>query len=100
MLIAAGVIKALDVRSNTNVSGIFQASSYYGALSGSSWLLAYQYINGFPFIDDIISQWDFQDSLAAPGNDIIGTINLYRKFDDVVDKKSSFGFNVTLTDVW
>ncbi|KAJ3092506.1 Lysophospholipase 1 [Quaeritorhiza haematococci] len=104
MLVSAGTIMSLDARNTTATSrgtgGILQSSSYFGALSGSSWLLGALYNNGFPTIPDLFN-WNILKVnhnilLPTTGRGIIGTVELYSRFGDEVKAKNESGFNTTM----
>ncbi|KAJ3725767.1 phospholipase B [Lentinula raphanica] len=102
----AGVISAFDGRNATAVAagtgGLLQVATYFGGLSGGSWLTAGLYMNDFPMAQDMVlgSQpgWLLQEDLLDP--DVLDTVQYYSAIDQSVDAKAQAGFNVTIADGW
>ncbi|EGW32080.1 uncharacterized protein SPAPADRAFT_55616 [Spathaspora passalidarum NRRL Y-27907] len=68
MLTGAGVLAALDERSKEKcqISGLLQATSYIGGISGGSWLVMSNFINDFKVIEEIRKEgWNLQESLLS-----------------------------------
>ncbi len=91
MLISSGVVSALSD------AGLYNASTYISALSGSSWMLSFLVQNNAS-IPDLLSKWNFQDWLLTPGP-IYNTLQYYNVFLNQVEVKRRY-LNVSLTDIW
>jgi len=99
LLCGAGVIQALDARdSNLSTSGLYQAMTYQGGLSGGAWLLSSLAANNWPTVSSLkTGLWEqaFEDSLLLPDNLFASTA--YQEVADDLLAKQAAGFPPTLT---
>eukprot|EP00122_Pirum_gemmata_P018340 Pgem_evm1s17174 len=105
MLAGAGAINAMDIRDQNSKDkksgGLFQVSSYFIGLSGSSWLISSLLANNFP----LPTEWANNDinlntSLFYPGETDEEAIKNYAIFDKQIQAKKDAGYGVSLVDLW
>lgn len=99
LLCGAGVIQAFDARdSSLSTSGLYQAMTYQGGLSGGAWLLSSLAANNWPTVSSLkTGLWEqaFEDSLLLPDNLFASTA--YQEVTDDLLAKQAAGFPPTLT---
>ncbi|GAM83015.1 hypothetical protein ANO11243_010010 [Dothideomycetidae sp. 11243] len=103
MLQAAGVVQAFDSRdSSTTTSGLFQGLSYFGGLSGGSWLLSSLAGNNWPTVSSLYkSKWAtaLADTVLLPGGIFSAPFDLLQ-IDLDLKAKTTAGYPTTIPDVW
>lgn len=115
MLNGAGVIAAFDNRTNGSwehgLGGLLESSTYWGGLSGGSWMLntlawnnytsVQTILNNFTGKDDKYTIWDLDNSLFFQGGfNVFKTGNIWNEISNAIDDKRDAHFNVSLTDAW
>ena len=110
LLVGAGVIQALDSRTNSGrLGGLLQSSTYLAGLSGGSWLVGSIAINNWTSVTALRdntggSVWEFGNSiLKGPdegGIQLLDSADYYTTLIAEVEGKSHAGFETTLTDLW
>lgn len=102
MLGGAGVVQALDGRdSDVSTSGLYQAITYHGALSGGAWLLSSLVGNDYATVSEL------KDTLWADALEIsfLDPKNLLTKAPyaalvmDIISKQVT-GHHITIIDPW
>ncbi|KAL1305897.1 hypothetical protein AAFC00_004042 [Neodothiora populina] len=102
LLTGAGVLQAFDSRDSTaGTAGLFQSSTYQGALSGGAWLTSSLAGNNWPTISSLQSSlWErtFADSLLDPANLLVAVA--YAEIVNDIVSKAKAGYEPTLIDVY
>lgn len=105
LLCGAGVHSAFDAREyngTLSTSGLYQALTYEGGLSGGSWLLSSLAANNWPTVTSLMTGiWEtaFEDSLLIPENLVDSPLADIAVAADLVAKEVA-GYPPTLTDAW
>lgn len=102
MLMGAGVVQAMDRRDTQEATGgLYQAMSYHSGLSGGSWLLTTMFGNGLDRIS-VLSKELWEKTLLKNGIYPLNTGSAPEKpfITNDMTTRSSFGFPVTVTEVW
>ncbi|CAI5760031.1 unnamed protein product [Candida verbasci] len=99
-LVSAGIVEALDERSDSILSGLLQSSNYIAGLSGGAWFLtsfvSYQYES----ITTLKNKWHIKSLIDYYGDDIIEQAKLWIDVDKEIQGKKDAGFTISITDLY
>lgn len=114
MLVGAGILKALDSRTESfsTMKGLLDGATHLSALSGGGWLLSTLYHNDFKSIQQLLKDkkvWNLENNILFPNikNDDSNTrenirnmFEYYSQISNQLQSKRNAGFTLSVTDLY